>query len=502
VQVFTHPLWMLLLTVFYVITKEGYFTLIAVSILVSALAVYLVAFPWVQKKPAYTILILALLITSKAFIDFSTSGLENPLSYLLTVLFLWVYFERLFASRTLLVVTGLFSLLLLTRQDYLLLFLPCLIDLFLRATRPLRHRFSQLLLGLVPFLGWTLFSLFYYGFPFPNTAYAKLTIDVPFGELTKQGLFYLFNSLNTDPLTILCIGVFFTMVIVWRKRSHFAVAVGIVLYLLYIVSIGGDFMSGRFLAVPFLVAVMGLVQLLQKTHWQMETTRPLLMAGGGLILFSLFIPTTPLRSTSSYPEYSYDTSKERQNVVDPMLIADERGYYYPETGLLRTNKKPTPTFAAEAEADADNPAPVVIKQSTGFYGFYAKPGTYIVDQLALSDPLLARLPSQGAEVKDGVTPHWRPGHFYRKLPCGYLETLQTGQNVICDADLKLFYDKIILITRGPLFSGKRLATIAKMNLHGYDFLVKIMWNVIRKSSHFCTPFVNNNEDFPPPVTFC
>ena len=29
-------------------------------------------------------------------------------------------------------------------------------------------------LGFLPFIFWELFSLLYYGFPFPNTAYAKL----------------------------------------------------------------------------------------------------------------------------------------------------------------------------------------------------------------------------------------------------------------------------------------------------------------------------------------
>jgi arabinofuranosyltransferase len=33
-------------------------------------------------------------------------------------------------------------------------------------------------LGLVPAAAWTLFALAYFGFPFPNTAYAKLATGI------------------------------------------------------------------------------------------------------------------------------------------------------------------------------------------------------------------------------------------------------------------------------------------------------------------------------------
>ena len=39
-----------------------------------------------------------------------------------------------------------------------------------------------------PFLLWEIFSVFYYGIPYPNTALAKLNTGIPSSELVLQGL--------------------------------------------------------------------------------------------------------------------------------------------------------------------------------------------------------------------------------------------------------------------------------------------------------------------------
>ncbi|OQB39166.1 MAG: hypothetical protein BWY09_01167 [Candidatus Hydrogenedentes bacterium ADurb.Bin179] len=87
-----------------------------------------------------------------------------------------------------------------------------------------------------------------------------------------------------------------------------------------------------------------------------------------------------------------------------------------------------------------------------------------MDQLALSDPLLARLPAMSAQML-------RIGHLERPIPDGYLETLMTGENQLQDRNLAAYYDKLRLVTRGPLFSWERLKTIVEMNLGKYDHLI-------------------------------
>ena len=59
--------------------------------------------------------------------------------------------------------------------------------------------------GVLPFVAWEVFSVVYYGFPFPNSAYAKLTTGVPGVAMFRQGIFYLINSLAWDPITLFAI---------------------------------------------------------------------------------------------------------------------------------------------------------------------------------------------------------------------------------------------------------------------------------------------------------
>ena len=69
---------------------------------------------------------------------------------------------------------------------------------------------------------------------------------------------------------------------------------GVVLYLAYILWIGGDFMGGRFFAVP-LLAMAPLLATLQYNS-------RLIYAGlvPGVLLFGLFNPRSPIRSRLDY----------------------------------------------------------------------------------------------------------------------------------------------------------------------------------------------------------
>src|SRR5204863_239512 len=77
------------------------------------------------------------------------------------------------------------------RMDTLLLFGPALALALGR--RPGPRALGEVLLGMVPFLAWEVFAVVYYGFPFPNTAYAKLGAGIPAATLAGQGLRYVGN---------------------------------------------------------------------------------------------------------------------------------------------------------------------------------------------------------------------------------------------------------------------------------------------------------------------
>ena len=87
VQTYTHPLWMLLLAAAYGVARKlfvTHLTTLAVSLAVTAatVAMLLWRLPAAGRAVAFV-----LLAGSRAFVDYSTSGLENPLSHLLLAAF-------------------------------------------------------------------------------------------------------------------------------------------------------------------------------------------------------------------------------------------------------------------------------------------------------------------------------------------------------------------------------------------------------------------------------
>ncbi len=156
VQSYTHPLWLLVLSPVYFFSREAFHTPIVVSLLCSGAAVLV----GLGRRGAriLPVAVVACLISSKAFIDYTTSGLENPLSYLLVALFLQLYLERVHpdsraapARETALVAVA--SLLLVNRMDSVLLVLPALLARgfsLARSRQGLRPLLRPLLLGTLP----------------------------------------------------------------------------------------------------------------------------------------------------------------------------------------------------------------------------------------------------------------------------------------------------------------------------------------------------------------
>ncbi|MBP1607735.1 MAG: hypothetical protein H6Q08_3109, partial [Acidobacteria bacterium] len=126
VQTFTHPLWLALLTAGYLLIGNVYYTTFALSMLVSLwvfwLAVSRAKSPWQAWVAA------AALISSRAFTDYSTSGLENPLVNLLLAAFVGAFLRGDgMPGRWLVTLWGLASLVYLARPDTVLVVAPLLL---------------------------------------------------------------------------------------------------------------------------------------------------------------------------------------------------------------------------------------------------------------------------------------------------------------------------------------------------------------------------------------
>lgn len=451
VQAYTNPLWLLALAPWYAITRDAYYTPLVLQLVFSTLAAGLLAFR-VAATRRHAALGLALLVFSKAFVDYSTSGLENPLAHLLLVLFLLVLLRDGGSHTPWLALLG--GLAVWNRMDAALLVGPPLAQALLGLPRPVALRRAAL--AMAPTLGWMTFSLVYYGFPFPNTAYAKLNTGVPGRELAEQGFTYLLNSLSLDPLTLPTTLAGCAVGLATLRAAPASVALGVLLHLAYVVRVGGDFMSGRFLAAPFWVAVVLLARLVPRLGT--EAFAGLLAA---VTVVGLTAPFPNLTTTSAY----FQDSAQRQSLLDDRGITDERAIYFRYTGLLTFRRQfPMPVHhrATQARQVLASGETVFRHGQAGILGFYGGRELHLIDPNGLGDAFLARLPAR---------PGWRIGHFDRALPVGYEASLRKGGNRLDDPELRALYRKVTLVARGPLLDPERLRAIVELNLKSSRDLV-------------------------------
>ena len=460
VQSYTHPLWLILLVPVYALTQQAYFTVLFVSFVCSLAAFLLIRYK--TEAPLFPLLILLL---SKAFMDYSASGLENPATHLLMVVF-WICLLELEKNTTepkdLFPLSLTAAFLVLNRLDVVLFVAP--VFAFLLYKNANTKTLISFAWGFLPLLIWEVFSLFYYGFLFPNTYYAKLNTSIPHAKLIEQGFVFFIDSFQRDPLTLTIIfsGI---LIALWRSNKTYEklLALGNLIYLSYILWIGGDFMSGRFLTTSLLLSAM----LLARNIYDLSSVKKMTVGMAIVILGFLASPSNFSFNLNQPPFTEHDLKTG---------INDERAFYYPVSGLLLYRPGRSIPFTDEGWGEhgvnlREKDVKVTSQKNVGFIGYFAGPGVYIIDQYALCDPLLARLPATHPD-------EWRIGHFERDVPKGYQATLRTGQNQIQDPNLAAYYENLSLIIRGPLWSRSRLQTILEMNLGKYDhFLSKYIHNV-------------------------
>lgn len=444
VQSFTHPLWLLLLVGLRIVTGELYYSTIFLSLALSILTSWLV-FRMAGVRFSGLVLAFLSLLLSRSYIDYSTSGLEGPLAHFLLVMLCVQWIKLIsgtsFHRRDAFLVSLLLSGILLCRLDYLLLVGPMVGVL---GWRP-RLVFPALL-GLTPLLAWEFFSLIYYGSLVPNTAFAKLGGGLMFTSRMDHGWTYLTASVRNDPVTglVLATSAVASGIRGWKSRS-WAVTLGVVLYVGYIMSIGGDFMAGRFLAAPFVVSVMALTLIRFSVRSALAAVVVLVAAAGiGQNLTILFSPRF------GQDQWAY---------LGESGVADERVFYYKHTGLMRQPRGDLPNthpWVYEGLALREAGVTPVTRNAVGFYGYFAGPEITIVDLFGLCDPLLARLP---ATSQSG----WRAGHLEREAPPEYLATVATQRGMEGVNETARLENRLRLVTRGPFFTRERWRAIWELH---------------------------------------
>ena len=459
------PLFTLVIAAGYFVIRNMFIVSLMICIAFSA-AAYSVVVKHFCKNKGQIIITFAILVGSYSFMSYTTAGLENCMLFFLAAWFMVVYFENeTFRAKQLLYIAILISLIAMTRMDAVLIFAPMAVYVYLAK----RERTSFIksvgiaIVGLLPFILWEVFATFYFGFPFPNTAYAKLGTNFPLSEYIIRGIKYFKYTFMCDPITLLVPFFIIIAAIMIKKADYIWAMAGVLLYGVYLLYIGGDFMLGRHFTVMLFVSVIVYLVLRNREG---NLRRP------GLCFDKVFTAVIVLSLIYSYStqiiteqflfggKYSSDISDERKGYFEYTSLVDNAISYF-TTGemCIRDVWKENSINEVEEGNFLGN----VLDNAPGISVYY-HPNVYLVDKYALADPFLTKLPA----VKDE---NWRIGHMYRDIPLGYSETLLYGDNHMENEDLAEYLDIIRLITRGDLFDSNRISAIIHMNLGDYDYLL-------------------------------
>ncbi|MFP4459762.1 MAG: hypothetical protein ACLFSQ_09265 [Candidatus Zixiibacteriota bacterium] len=471
VQTFTHPLWMFIMSFFYSLTGDFYYTSIFLS-LAFLIATLILVFIYYRKAelplPKLSLFLLAIL-SCKSIMDFIASGMAISLGIFLITLFIIKFLEiensdREYRKIDIFALFLIAALAFINRFDSVLFFFPALLYILARNFKT--YRFSLLIpviLGILPAILWELFSLLYFGFPFPNTAYAKaLNTAIPLiDKIIRGGQYYLaFMILDIAGFGILLFSIYH----IFKRKNHaqYIVFMGIFLKLAFIIysAASASHMAGRFFAIPLFVMLFLLIKNIQSEK----------LIKIGSYLFIAFLILYPISSIkSSTPLYWGRFSNLAPRYLDVRYHVQEyqnMGFFkhFPSTDLPDNDWFAYGEEFRQSNIDVHLGGAQGGEEAIGYFAFAAGPDKYIIDFLALADPFLSKLHSCNTSNLQS----WKPGHFYRSIPEGYLQTIAQKENHIMDPQLAEYYDIIHSITHDRIFDKNRLWHIININLGKYD----------------------------------
>lgn len=451
VQAYTHPLWFLLWVTLGSLTNQWVVGLMFLSVALSLGGVALVL--WRTTSIPRLLVMTALLAFSNAFMDFTTGGLENPLSYLGVGVLLALTLRTRWTILTAVLLGLTAAAVFLTRFDLVLLIIPGLLAIAWRWRRQWQLLVAAGIALLSPLLVWFAWSKVTYDTWLPNTFEAKRNVNIPAPELVIQGLRYLWVTFEHDPVSLLVLVAGILMALVMGPAMVRVWGIGVVLYLGYVVWIGGDFMAGRFVAVPVFVSV-ALLALVPWRATEMDN-KPRSNPSPATLSAAIGIVITLLAGTwvmGAGPGSLTNVEAPRWEIDQNFNagVGDARGsstaggmnlrqwannlslaYLSPDiaplgdgSGLARTMREIDKAANNWPVSDGTFTTPSEVGEYCGFLGnlgIATGPITHLIDNCALTDRFLAGLPFEPAEPFA-----WKAGHFHRAVPEGYAEAIATN----------------------------------------------------------------------------
>ena len=107
----------------------------------------------------------------------------------------------------------------------------------------------------------------------------------------------------------------------------------------------------------------------------------------------------------------------------------------------------------------NSPEKASVQGSIGFFGYNAGPTKYVIDRNALSDPLLARLPVSESLLFRVL----RQATSFASCPTDISNPGNRAETSSSDPLIHEYYDKLLNVTAGPIFSWARARDIWDLN---------------------------------------
>lgn len=452
VQAFSSPLWMALAAVTHALTHEVLLAVQALSIGLSLGAVVLLGAVLARHAAAGALAMLACLF-SHAFLDFSTSGLENPVVHLALALFALVWFSRKPGGRTLALLGLTAGLGMLSRLDVAWLLAPCMACALIQARSwkgPI-----WLALGLLPLAAWLLFATLYYGAPMPTAYYIRGSVAAEPAIFWAQGFAWMISTLAKDPLTIAVVLAGLVLPLATRDWKALPLSLGIFVYCTVQVGTGGDYLLGRMLTAPFFAACILLARLNPDPRALAPAAAAIIMLGSAAQQPTL----PPWQGNSSSPLPGASTGfEDRRGIMDERSLdrSDGHGRAGRTARWLLPGRAHNEIQHAGLSEGALGASMLVPLRDAGRAGFNAGLDTLVIDPFGRTDPFLARLPIIAGRQGPLVPAR-------KAFPAGYLESLRSGENQLENVELRAFHGQWRLVMQGALFSPMRLRALWELN---------------------------------------
>lgn len=320
VEGYTNFLWTLILSLGYFLKLKPQFLSLFLGIFFYLVTLFV--FFYEENRISFGKIYPLLLVHLALFFHFhvfATSGLETSL-FTFLVSFGFLLWEK--KSDFLFLI---FFLSALVRPEGALFLSLASLDWMIR-----KRRWKPVLFGFL-FLGFLCFRFFYYDDIFPNTFYAKGNK----GAYFSQGFFYFLYLLKSYPLYLFVLilsGIQIYKTFLDRKEYRFLLS-SVVLYILYVLYVGGDFMGIRFW-IPIL-PYLSYLAFRQIHEWdmnsQIESQKKILFfrfySKNQVLVAFLFILSTAV--------YIDPLKVKETRIPDWHGIVEERMFY--EDHLIRTS---------------------------------------------------------------------------------------------------------------------------------------------------------------------